>query len=102
MGAYVLHMGLLKRIVAKLSKIANDFRLLSSGPHGGIGEIVLLALQPGSSLMLGKVNPVAAEALNQICFYVTAWTPLSAWPPKPAAPAQRYWSRISSSVFTTR
>ncbi|MGY5795136.1 aspartate ammonia-lyase len=70
MGAFMLHMGLLKRIAAKLSKIANDFRLLSSGPRGGIGEIVLPALQPGSSLMPGKVNPVAAEALNQVCFYV--------------------------------
>lgn len=70
MGAFMFHMGLLKRIAAKLSKIANDFRLLSSGPHGGIGEIVLPALQPGSSLMPGKVNPVAAEALNQVCFYV--------------------------------
>ncbi|MEI8703234.1 hypothetical protein LRP31_34615 (plasmid) [Mesorhizobium mediterraneum] len=70
MGAFMLHMGLLKRIAAKLSKIANDFRLLSSGPRGGIGEILLPALQPGSSLMPGKVNPVAAEALNQVCFYV--------------------------------
>lgn len=66
----MLHMGLLKRIAAKLSKIANDFRLLSSGPRGGIGEIILPALQPGSSLMPGKVNPVAAEVLNQVCFYV--------------------------------
>ncbi|MFQ6163440.1 aspartate ammonia-lyase [Sinorhizobium meliloti] len=70
MGAFMLHMGLLKRIAAKLSKIANDFRLLSSGPRGGIGEIILPSLQPGSSLMPGKVNPVAAEALNQVCFYV--------------------------------
>ncbi|ASP89358.1 hypothetical protein CDO26_34140 (plasmid) [Sinorhizobium meliloti] len=70
MGAFMLHMGLLKRIAAKLSKIANDFRLLSSGPRGGIGEIVLPSIQPGSSLMPGKVNPVAAEALNQVCFYV--------------------------------
>ncbi len=70
MGAFMLHMGLLKRIAAKLSKIANDFRLLSSGPRGGIGEIILPALQPGSSLMPGKINPVAAEALNQTCFYV--------------------------------
>ncbi|MBB4577257.1 aspartate ammonia-lyase [Rhizobium lentis] len=70
MGAFMLHMGLLKRIAAKLSKIANDFRLLSSGPRGGLGEIILPALQPGSSLMPGKVNPVAAEALNQVCFFV--------------------------------
>ncbi|WP_352785534.1 aspartate ammonia-lyase [Mesorhizobium sp. M0643] len=70
MGAFMFHMGLLKRTAAKLSKIANDFRLLSSGPRGGIGEILLPALQPGSSLMPGKVNPVAAEALNQVCFFV--------------------------------
>lgn len=70
MGAFMLHMGLLKRVAAKLSKIANDFRLLSSGPRGGIGELLLPALQPGSSLMPGKVNPVAAEALNQVCFFV--------------------------------
>ncbi|WP_104825843.1 aspartate ammonia-lyase [Rhizobium sp. NXC24] len=70
MGAFMLHMGMLKRAAAKLSKIANDFRLLSSGPRGGIGEIILPALQPGSSLMPGKINPVAAEALNQVCFYV--------------------------------
>ncbi|WP_369333061.1 lyase family protein [Mesorhizobium carmichaelinearum] len=56
MGAFMFHMGLLKRVAAKLSKIANDFRLLSSGPHGGIGEIVLPALQPGSSLMPGKIT----------------------------------------------
>lgn len=70
MGAFMLQSGLLKRTAAKLSKIANDLRLLSSGPHGGFGEIRLPALQPGSSLMPGKVNPVAAEALNQVCFYV--------------------------------
>ncbi|PVE21054.1 aspartate ammonia-lyase [Microvirga sp. KLBC 81] len=70
MGAFMLQMSMIKRTAAKLSKIANDFRLLSSGPRGGIGEIILPTLQPGSSLMPGKVNPVAAEALNQVCFYV--------------------------------
>lgn len=70
MGAFMLQSGLLKRTAAKLSKIANDLRLLSSGPYGGFGEIHLPALQPGSSLMPGKVNPVAAEALNQVCFHV--------------------------------
>lgn len=70
MGAFMLQSGLVKRTAAKLSKIANDLRLLSSGPHGGFGEIHLPALQPGSSLMPGKVNPVAAEALNQVCFHV--------------------------------
>lgn len=70
MGAFMLLSGMLKRTAAKLLKIANDIRLLSSGPRGGLGEICLPALQPGSSLMPGKVNPVAAEALNQVCFYV--------------------------------
>ncbi|SEG69448.1 aspartate ammonia-lyase [Bosea lathyri] len=70
MGVFMLLSGLLKRTACKLSKIANDLRLLSSGPTGGIGEIKLPALQPGSSIMPAKVNPVAAEAVNQVCFYV--------------------------------
>ncbi len=70
MGAFVLYSGMLKRVASKLSKIANDLRLLSSGPRGGLGELILPQRQPGSSLMPGKVNPVAAEALNQVCFMV--------------------------------
>ena len=70
MGAFVLYSGMLKRVAAKLSKIANDLRLLSSGPAGGIGEIRLPARQPGSSLMPGKVNPVIPEAVNAACFRV--------------------------------
>jgi aspartate ammonia-lyase len=54
-----------------LSKIANDLRLLSSGPKGGIGEINLPELQPGSSIMPGKVNPVLPEAVNQMYFLVS-------------------------------
>lgn len=69
-GAFVLYAGMLKRIAAKLSKIANDLRLLSSGPFGGIGEIHLPDRQPGSSLMPGKVNPVIPEAINAIAFRV--------------------------------
>lgn len=69
-GAFVLYGGMLKRIAAKLSKIANDLRLLSSGPVGGIGEIRLPDRQPGSSLMPGKVNPVIPEAVNAIAFRV--------------------------------
>ena len=53
-----------------LSKIANDLRLLSSGPRGGIGEIKIASLQAGSSIMPGKVNPVLLEALNQLYFFV--------------------------------
>src|SRR6202040_2503716 len=70
MGAFVMFSGVLKRIAVKLSKIANDLRLLSSGPRGGLGEISLPAMQPGSSIMPGKVNPVIPEAVNQVCFQV--------------------------------
>ena len=62
--------GVLKRVASKLSKIANDLRLLSSGPRGGFGEIALPAMQPGSSIMPGKVNPVIPEVLNLVCFQV--------------------------------
>ena len=70
MGAFVLYSGMLKRIASKLSKIANDLRLLYSGPSGGLGEIALPKRQPGSSLMPGKVNPVIPEAMNAIAFRV--------------------------------
>jgi aspartate ammonia-lyase len=53
-----------------LSKIANDLRLLNSGPHTGFNEIELPATQPGSSIMPGKVNPGVAEMLNMVCFHV--------------------------------
>lgn len=71
MGAFVLYSGMLKRTASKLSKIANDLRLLSSGPKGGLGEIRLPARQPGSSIMPSKVNPVIPEVVNQVCFHVT-------------------------------
>lgn len=54
-----------------LSKIATDLRVLSSGPRGGIGEITLEALQPGSSIMPGKVNPVSPESMNQIYYFIS-------------------------------
>ncbi|MDP4282533.1 MAG: aspartate ammonia-lyase [Bacteroidota bacterium] len=69
-GAYVQLSGTLKRCAVKLSKICNDLRLLSSGPRCGLNEINLPPLQPGSSIMPGKVNPVIPEAVNQTCFYV--------------------------------
>lgn len=69
-GAFVTFSGVLKRIAVKLSKIANDLRLLSSGPRAGFGEIKLPPMQPGSSIMPGKVNPVIPEAVNQVCFQV--------------------------------
>jgi aspartate ammonia-lyase len=60
----------LKRCAVKLSKVCNDLRLLSSGPRTGFAEIRLPAMQPGSSIMPGKVNPVIPEAVNQVCFDV--------------------------------
>lgn len=69
-GAYVSVSSALKRFAVTLSKISNDLRLLSSGPRGGIGEILLPAVQPGSSIMPGKVNPVVPEVVNQVAFYV--------------------------------
>ncbi|SNC66751.1 aspartate ammonia-lyase [Hymenobacter gelipurpurascens] len=69
-GAYVQLSGVLKRTAVKLSKICNDLRLLSSGPRAGFNEINLPALQPGSSIMPGKVNPVVPEVVNQTAFYV--------------------------------
>jgi len=69
-GSFVQLSGVLKRIAVKLSKICNDLRLLSSGPRAGIGEITLPAVQAGSSIMPGKVNPVIPEVVNQIAFEV--------------------------------
>jgi aspartate ammonia-lyase len=69
-GAYVMYSSALKRLAVKLSKICNDLRLLSSGPRAGFGEINLPPMQPGSSIMPGKVNPVIPEVVNQICFKV--------------------------------
>ncbi|NNM00449.1 MAG: aspartate ammonia-lyase, partial [Gammaproteobacteria bacterium] len=70
MGAFVIFSSMLKRLAVKLSKIANDLRLLSSGPRAGFGELRLPAMQPGSSIMPGKVNPVIPEAVNQAAFQV--------------------------------
>jgi aspartate ammonia-lyase len=69
-GSFVQLSGVLKRCAVKLSKICNDLRLLSSGPRAGFGEINLPPMQPGSSIMPGKVNPVIPEVVNQVCFDV--------------------------------
>jgi aspartate ammonia-lyase len=69
-GAFVQLSGVLKRVAVKLSKICNDLRLLSSGPRTGLNEINLPPMQPGSSIMPGKVNPVIPEVVNQVCFQV--------------------------------
>ena len=60
----------IKRLAIKLSKICNDLRLLSSGPRAGLFEINLPKVQPGSSIMPGKVNPVIPEVVNQVCFKI--------------------------------
>jgi len=69
-GVFVTVSGVLKRIAVKLSKICNDLRLLGSGPRAGLAEINLPPMQPGSSIMPGKVNPVIPEVVNQVCFQV--------------------------------
>ena len=69
-GAFVQLSGVLKRVATKLSKSCHDLRLLSSGPRAGFGEINLPAVQAGSSIMPGKVNPVIPEVVNQIAYEV--------------------------------
>ena len=68
MASFVEVSGALRVLATDLTKIANDIRLLASGPATGFYEIVLPAVQPGSSIMPGKVNPSMAEMLNQVCF----------------------------------
>ena len=69
-GAYVLLSGVIKRTSSKLTKICNDLRMLASGPRCGLNEINLPQMQPGSSIMPGKVNPVIPEVVNQVGFLV--------------------------------
>jgi aspartate ammonia-lyase len=69
-GAFVMYSATVKRLAVKLSKICNDLRLMSSGPRAGFNEINLPPMQPGSSIMPGKVNPVIPEVLNQIAYKV--------------------------------
>ncbi len=69
-GDFVHISGILKRVAVKISKICNDLRLLSSGPRAGFNEINLPKVQPGSSIMPGKVNPVIPEVVNQVAFEV--------------------------------
>jgi aspartate ammonia-lyase len=69
-GAFVMYSSALKRLAVKTSKICNDLRLLSSGPRAGFNEINLPKVQPGSSIMPGKVNPVIPEVMNQIAYKV--------------------------------
>jgi aspartate ammonia-lyase len=69
-GDYVLLSGVIKHTSTKLTKICNDLRLLASGPRCGLSEINLPQMQPGSSIMPGKVNPVIPEVVNQTSFLV--------------------------------
>lgn len=69
-GVFVTVSSVLKRVAVKLSKTANDLRLLSSGPRAGFAEINLPPMQAGSSIMPGKVNPVIPEVVNQVAFAV--------------------------------
>jgi len=69
-GSFVMYSSAIKRLAVKLSKISSDLRLLSSGPRTGFNEINLPPMQPGSSIMPGKVNPVIPEMVNQIAFKV--------------------------------
>ncbi|MCZ2413171.1 MAG: aspartate ammonia-lyase, partial [Burkholderiales bacterium] len=69
-GGFVQLSGVLKRVAVKLSKTCSDLRLLSSGPRAGLNEIDLPAMQAGSSIMPGKVNPVIPEVVNQIAYEV--------------------------------
>ncbi len=66
--------GVLATISVSLTKIANDIRLLGSGPRAGLAEVQLSANQPGSSIMPGKINPVMSEMLVQVCLYVQGLT----------------------------
>jgi fumarate hydratase class II len=70
MGDVVAYSGSLRRTSVELGKIASDLRLLSMGPRAGLAEIRLPAVQPGSSIMPGKVNPSVPEMVNQVCFQV--------------------------------
>jgi fumarate hydratase class II len=68
--AMVMFSGALKTVAVSLFKIANDMRLLGSGPRSGLGELILPENEPGSSIMPGKVNPTQAEALTMVCVQV--------------------------------
>jgi len=70
MGDVLAYSGAVRRLAVEVNKIASDLRLLSSGPRAGLAEIQLPPVQPGSSIMPGKVNPSIPEMVNQVCFQV--------------------------------
>src|SRR5438034_4683731 len=72
-GAFAQMAGTMKRAAVQISKICNDLRWMSSGPRCGLNEIFLPPMQPGSSIMPGKVNPVIPEVVSQICFQIIGY-----------------------------
>src|SRR5204863_7464351 len=70
MGDVLAHSSAMRRLAVEVGKVASDLRLLSMGPRAGLSEIALPAVQPGSSIMPGKVNPSVPEMMNQVCFQV--------------------------------
>ena len=70
MGDVLAYSSAMRRLAVELTKIASDLRLLSMGPRAGLGEVALPAVQPGSSIMPGKVNPSIPEMVNQVCYQV--------------------------------
>ena len=70
MGDVLAYSGAMRRLAVELAKLASDLRLLSMGPRAGIGELILPAVQPGSSIMPGKVNPSVPEMVNMVCYQV--------------------------------
>jgi aspartate ammonia-lyase len=70
MGDVLAYSGALRRLAVEVSKVASDLRLLSMGPRAGLAEVALPAVQPGSSIMPGKVNPSIPEMVNQVCYQV--------------------------------
>jgi aspartate ammonia-lyase len=72
-GAFAQMAGTLKRAAVQISKICNDLRWLASGPRCGLNEINLPRMQPGSSIMPGKVNPVIPELVNQVCYQIIGY-----------------------------
>jgi aspartate ammonia-lyase len=70
MGDVLAYSGALRRLAVEVGKVASDLRLLSMGPRAGIAEVLLPAVQPGSSIMPGKVNPSVPEMVNQVCYQV--------------------------------
>src|SRR5262249_44889581 len=70
MGDVLAFSGAVRRLAVEVGKVASDLRLLSMGPRAGIAEIALPAVQPGSSIMPGKVNPSVPEMVNQVCYQV--------------------------------